>query len=171
MLQVVWDRWCQKPQKLEFPYLEEATSMCKRYVNNVKLFDQKNQYLKLVFCHKDNKFRFKIGFVELKITVLLKSLCKNALYKNVDNTPVWSIKNCSMSMNNFMFIFPLQRMLKHLKDKKDVGFFSSLAGLMQQCRWDTYTQYSQLALSRLICYVVLLHILNIETRLTFDMSC
>ena len=27
-----------------------------------------------------------------------------------------------------------QRMLKHLKDKKDVGFFMSVAGLMQQCR-------------------------------------
>lgn len=26
-------------------------------------------------------------------------------------------------------------MLKHLKDKKDVGFFTSVAGLMQQCRY------------------------------------
>ena len=29
----------------------------------------------------------------------------------------------------------LQKMLLHLKEKKDVGFFASLSGLMQQCRW------------------------------------
>lgn len=27
-----------------------------------------------------------------------------------------------------------QKMLQHLKDKKDVGFFTSVSGLMQQCR-------------------------------------
>ena len=26
------------------------------------------------------------------------------------------------------------KMLQHLKEKKDVGFFTSIAGLMQQCR-------------------------------------
>ncbi len=27
-----------------------------------------------------------------------------------------------------------RRMLAHLKEKKDVGFFTSVAGLMQKCR-------------------------------------
>jgi hypothetical protein len=27
-----------------------------------------------------------------------------------------------------------KKMLEHLKEKKDVGFFTSVAGLMQQCR-------------------------------------
>ena len=27
-----------------------------------------------------------------------------------------------------------KRMIQHLKEKKDVGFFTSLAGIMSQCR-------------------------------------
>ncbi len=32
------------------------------------------------------------------------------------------------------FVVHLQKMLDYLKDKRDVGFFQSLAGLMQSCR-------------------------------------
>jgi hypothetical protein len=33
------------------------------------------------------------------------------------------------------FFFLSQKMLQHLKEKKDVGFFTSVSGLMQQCRY------------------------------------
>lgn len=33
-------------------------------------------------------------------------------------------------------LFLVQKMLDYLKDKRDVGFFQSLAGLMQSCRYD-----------------------------------
>ena len=31
-----------------------------------------------------------------------------------------------------------KRMLNHLREKKEVGFFTSVAGLMQQCRYRYY---------------------------------
>lgn len=38
----------------------------------------------------------------------------------------------------FDLLFVVQKMLDYLKDKRDVGFFQSLAGLMQSCRYDTH---------------------------------
>lgn len=38
------------------------------------------------------------------------------------------------NFNNFIGNIDIQmRMLNHLKDKKDVGFFTSIAGLMNSC--------------------------------------
>ena len=43
------------------------------------------------------------------------------------------VVNC-LKLINLSVAF-VQKMLQHLKDKKDVGFFTSVAGLMQQCRF------------------------------------
>jgi hypothetical protein len=41
----------------------------------------------------------------------------------------------SQTLGNYNNNIPLfQGMLNHLKDKKDVGFFTSIAGLMNSCR-------------------------------------
>lgn len=39
------------------------------------------------------------------------------------------------SSNGFWFLFLFQKMLDYLKEKRDAGFFKSLSGLMQSCRW------------------------------------
>jgi len=50
-------------------------------------------------------------------------------------------------------------MIKHLKDKKDVGFFSSLAGLMQQCRYKVVIQsYLQVSSFLHLIFHLVIHV-------------
>lgn len=60
------------------------------------------------------------------------------LYSCGFETTAWSLilsfPLLELILNLNWMLALLQKMLDYLKDKKDVGFFQSLAGLMQSCR-------------------------------------
>jgi len=52
-------------------------------------------------------------------------------------------------------------MLQHLKEKKDVGFFTSVAGLMQQCWYERLTKIVVVAVVVVVVVVVVIIIIII----------
>ena len=58
-------------------------------------------------------------------------------------------------------------MLQHLKEKKDVGFFTSVAGLMQQC-W--YERLTKIVVAVVVVVVVVIVIIIIMVTITITIT-
>ena len=58
-------------------------------------------------------------------------------------------------------------MLQHLKEKKDVGFFTSVAGLMQQC-W--YERLTKIVVAVVVVVVVVIIIIIIMVTMTITIT-
>jgi len=58
-------------------------------------------------------------------------------------------------------------MLQHLKEKKDVGFFTSVAGLMQQC-W--YERLTKIVVAVVVVVVIIIIIIIIMVTITITIT-
>jgi len=57
-------------------------------------------------------------------------------------------------------------MLQHLKEKKDVGFFTSVAGLMQQCWYERLTKIVVAVVVVVVIIIIIIIMVTITITIT-----
>ena len=61
-------------------------------------------------------------------------------------------------------------MLQHLKEKKDVGFFTSVAGLMQQCWYERLTKIVVAVVVVVIIIIIIIIMVMVTITITITIT-